>query len=136
MKESGPRHARPFFICQYVSQIDVHYLYMKRLKFKPHLCEQILIGEKTSTWRLFDDKDLAIGDIIEFINKDTLQSFGTGEIISLKIKTLGTLEESDWDGHERFASEEVLYETYRSYYGPEVGLDTEVKIINFTFKAT
>ena len=107
---------------------------MKNLKFAPELCEQILAGTKTSTWRLFDDKDLTVGDTLTFINKQTLESFGAGEITQLYTKTLGTLEESDWLGHGRFASEDIMYETYRNYYGDSVTPDTEVKIIQFKFK--
>ncbi len=107
---------------------------MKTLKFKPHLCQQILDGEKTATWRLFDDKDLEEGDEINFVNKETLESFGKGYIKELKIKSLGTLVEGDWEGHERFASEEEMYETYKSYYGDKVGPDSELKIIDFSFK--
>lgn len=106
---------------------------MKTLKFTPELCTQILAGTKTSTWRLFDDKDLTAGDELTFVNKETLESFGTGEITQLYTKTLGTLVESDWIGHERFASDKVMYETYRSYYGDKVNPETEVKIIQFTF---
>lgn len=80
---------------------------MKTLKFTPELCEQILADTKTSTWRLFDDKDLTVGDTLTFVNKQTLESFGIGEITHLYTKTLGTLEENDWIGHERFASEEI-----------------------------
>ncbi len=105
----------------------------KTLKFAPELCKQILAGTKTSTWRLFDDKDLTVGDDLTFVNKQTLEVFGTGEITQLYIKTLGTLEESDWIGHERFASEQVMYDTYRSYYGDQVHTDSEVKIIFFNF---
>jgi hypothetical protein len=108
---------------------------MKNLKFAPELCLQILAGTKTSTWRLFDDKDLTVGDELTFVNKETLESFGTGEITQLSTKTLGTLEESDWIGNERFASDEEMYETYRSYYGDRVNPNTEVKIIHFTFTA-
>ncbi len=108
---------------------------MKTLKFAPELCEQIIAGTKTSTWRLFDDKDLTVGDGLMFVNKQTLESFGTGEITQLYTKTLGTLEESDWIGHERFASEEAMYATYRQYYGDSVSPDTEVKIIQFTFSS-
>ena len=43
-----------------------------------------------------DDKDLQIGDELEFINKETFKTFGNGKIISLKIKTLSTLDEEDW----------------------------------------
>lgn len=106
---------------------------MKTLKFTPELCEQILAGTKTSTWRLFDDKDLTVGDELTFVNKQTLEGIGTGKITQLYTKTLGTLEETDWIGHERFASDEIMYDTYRSYYGDGVSPDTEVKIIHFNF---
>lgn len=107
--------------------------YMKQLKFTPELCKQILSGEKTSTWRLFDDKNLEVGDELEFLNKETGESIGKGVVDTLKITTLGGHEESDWEGHERYVSEEEMYETYRTYYGDKVGPDTELKIIHFTF---
>lgn len=105
---------------------------MKTLKFKTHLCDQILDGSKTSTWRLFDDKNLQKGDELEFINKDTGETFGTAVITALHNKTLGSLEDKDWEGHERFASDEEMYATYREYYGDKVNPDTEVKIITFS----
>lgn len=108
---------------------------MKTLKFRPHLCQQIMSGEKTATWRLMDDKDLSTGDAIEFMNWETRQVFGTGSIAALKTKTLGTLEDTDWQGHERYPSEEAMYVEYKKYYGDSVNPDTEVKIIDFTFKA-
>lgn len=49
---------------------------MKTLKFTLQLCEQILAGTKTSTWRLFDDKDLAVGNELQFVNKETGICFG------------------------------------------------------------
>jgi hypothetical protein len=106
---------------------------MKTLKFKPELCALLLSGEKTTTWRLFDDKDLQEGDELEFINKETLKVFGTGKIVKLKVKTLGGLTDADWAGHEKFSSEKEMYETYQGYYGETVGPDTEVKIINYSF---
>lgn len=108
---------------------------MKTLKFTPELCDQIVGKLKTSTWRLFYDKALAVGDALTFVNKATLHSFGTGEITHLYSKTLGSLEESDWIGHERFASDQIMYDTYRRYYGDTVRPETEVKIIHFTFTA-
>ena len=65
---------------------------MKTLKFKSHLCEQIIAGTKQATWRLFDDKDLMIGDQIKFVNQETLEPFGTGVITNLYTKTLGNLK--------------------------------------------
>ena len=107
---------------------------MKTLKFTPELCEQILRGEKTATWRLFDDKDLQPKDEINFLNKETGVSFGVGNITEVITKTLGSLVESDWEGHETYSSEEEMYRTYKGYYGDRVGPETELKIISFTFK--
>ncbi len=106
---------------------------MKTLKFAPQLVEQILHGEKTSTWRLFDDKDLQVGNELAFINKETGQKFGTAVVESLTVKTFGTLNDEDWAGHEKFASEDELYKTYSKYYGKIVGGHTEVKILSFSF---
>ncbi|MFA7285379.1 MAG: ASCH domain-containing protein [Candidatus Paceibacterota bacterium] len=107
---------------------------MKPIKFNSDLVDKILTGEKTTTWRLFDDKDLKLGDELEFINKETLETFGYGKIISLKIKTLGTLNEEDWVGHARYDSDEDMYSDFKKFYGDKVNKDTEVKIINFEFR--
>ncbi|NOY35708.1 MAG: ASCH domain-containing protein, partial [bacterium] len=48
----------------------------KSLKFKEHLVPLVLSGEKISTWRLFDDKDLRVGDKVDLINSDTKEVFG------------------------------------------------------------
>ena len=107
---------------------------MKTLKFESKLVDKILSGQKTSTWRLFDDKDLAIGDELEFINKETLETFGYAKITSLYTKTLGTLTDEDWIGHNKYPSEEEMYERYRKYYGDRVSKNSEIKILTFTFK--
>ncbi len=106
---------------------------MKTLKFRPNLCEDILKGLKHSTWRIFDDKDLQVNDELEFINKETLKVFGIAVVTSLHTKTFGTLVDSDWEGHERFDTEEEMYETYRTYYGEKVNENTEIKILSFNF---
>jgi hypothetical protein len=41
---------------------------MKKLKFRHHLVKEIVTGSKTVTWRLFDDKDLQVGDELELID--------------------------------------------------------------------
>ena len=109
---------------------------MKTLKFTPELCEQILEGSKTSTWRLFDDKDIRTNDDLAFVNKATGEIIGVAEVMAVKIKTLGTIEEEDWEGHEQYGSVEEMLKAYRQYYGEGVSLETELKIINFTFQAT
>ena len=104
---------------------------VKTLKFKPNLADLIRKGEKVSTWRLFDDKDLQEGDLIGLCENGIEAAFAIAVITRVVEKPLGSLEESDWVGHERFASDDEMYQTYRKYYGPSVGQDTLVKIIWF-----
>ncbi len=105
---------------------------MKTLKFKPHLVPLILSGEKDSTWRLFDDKDLKEGDELQFINSKTDDVFGIAVILSTREKKLEDLNDLDFEGHEKFESQERMYEAYRNYYGDLVAPESIVKIIKFT----
>jgi predicted transcriptional regulator len=41
---------------------------LKSLKFRPELAKMILDSTETTTWRMFDDKDLKEGDVVDFIN--------------------------------------------------------------------
>lgn len=127
------------FLCNSLPRVPIgSFCYttgMKILKFTSPLCQQILAGSKTTTWRLFDDKDLQAGDELTFVNKDTAEPFGAATITAVHLRTLGTLEEADWDGHERFASTADMYKTYREYYGDHVTPETPVKIISFAFTA-
>lgn len=57
---------------------------MKTLKFESKLCDLIIQGEKITTWRLFDDKNLTEGDEFELVNYETKEGFGFGIITKLK----------------------------------------------------
>ena len=106
---------------------------MKILKFRPELARMILAGTKTTTWRLFDDKDLQAGDRVELINKETGEVFGVAVLEEVVLKPLRDLDDHDWEGHERFPSEEAMYAKYREYYpGREIGPETMVKIRHFS----
>ncbi|MEX0930615.1 MAG: ASCH domain-containing protein [Candidatus Paceibacterota bacterium] len=104
---------------------------MKTLKFAHNLVGKIIDGSKTVTWRLFDDKDLLVGDRLQFINGDTRDGFAEAEIVAVQEKKLGEIEEADCVGHEKYADQEEMLETYRGYYGDSVDRDTAVKIIEF-----
>jgi 8-oxo-dGTP diphosphatase len=104
---------------------------MKTLKFTEHLVDMILSGEKKSTWRLFDDKDLKEGDELSFINKQNNQEFAKSKIIKIAEKKLGDINDNDFEGHEKFESREIMFDTYRKYYGDKVSDDTIVKMIDF-----
>lgn len=104
----------------------------KTLKFKAHLADQIQGGTKVSTWRLFDDKDLKENDMVDLYVNGVDTPFAHARITKVLTKKLGSLSDEDWIGHERFESDEQMYETYRSYYGPSVDANTEVKLIWFS----
>ena len=105
---------------------------MKTLKFAPELVPLILSGEKTSTWRLFDDKNLSVGDKLSFINRTTGEEFAKERIVSVREKKLGEIDAVDFDeGHEHFESPKKMLESYRSYYGDMITMDTLVKLISF-----
>ncbi len=112
---------------------------MKKLKLEHEWARLVLAGEKTTTWRLFDDKDLSVNDQVELIDKvvpdrpETWQAIGTATITSVLEKRLGDVGAADTDGQEQYATPEQMLQTYQGYYGPNVGWDTLVKIIHFDF---
>lgn len=103
----------------------------KTLKFSPDLVPLVLDGSKTSTWRLWDDKDLQLGDQITLIKRPELTPFATAEIINILEKPIGKMTEEEKQGHEKFSSDDVMYKTYSNYYQREVKSDTIIKIIFF-----
>jgi len=104
---------------------------MKIIKFRSNLVPLVLSGEKNSTWRLFDDKDLTIGDSIELKNWETGETFGTAKISRVVEKPFAELTPEDKFGHEVFQTDEEMYRTYSHYYQQPVGPDSTVKILWF-----
>jgi len=104
---------------------------MKTLKFKKVLSELILGGKKNTTWRLFDDKNLSVGDSVSFLVQETLEEFARVKITYVKETTFGEFTDEDWDGHEKFSSEKEMYKTYSGYYNREVTSTSPVKVIKF-----
>jgi ribonuclease HI len=112
---------------------------MKTLKLDHTLATLVREGKKTSTWRLYDDKDLSVNDDVQIIDKvdpkkpATWRAIGIAHINTIVQKRLRDLNENDYEGHERFESDEAMLRALRTYYGDHVDLDTPVKIIRFTF---
>ncbi len=115
---------------------------MKTLKFEHKFAQMILKGEKTSTWRLYDDKDLSVDDRIKIIDKanpddDTSwEVIGQAKVNEVIEKRLGDVTDKDMKGHEDFDSKDQMLATYRGYYGERVNWETPIKIINFDFTPT
>lgn len=107
---------------------------MKTLKFTQSLVPLILSGEKTSTWRLFDDKDLQTGDELEFLNKETGEHVAYATATKVIERPMGKLKEEEIEGHEKYATSEEMYATFSKYYNEPIGPDTIVKIIWFELK--
>jgi hypothetical protein len=103
----------------------------KKLKFRENLSKLILKGEKTTTWRLFDDKDLTVGDKLSLVVWETKEEFAKAVITSVNEVTFKELTEEDWVGHEKFENDEEMYKTYSGYYNQDVNENTLVKIIKF-----
>ncbi len=115
---------------------------MKTLKFEHDLAQMILKGDKTSTWRLYDDKDLSVDDTIKIIDKvnpdepSSWQVIGQGKINEVIEKRLGDITPEDMAGHEPFNSKDEALKKYKGYYGERVTLETPLKIIKFSFSPT
>lgn len=112
---------------------------MKSLKLDHRLAQDILSGEKTSTWRVNDDKDLHVNDQINLIDKvdplnpATWVSIGTAIITTILEKQLGAVTKDDMDGHEVYSSVDAVIKEYQGYYGPQVTAETPVKIVRFRY---
>jgi hypothetical protein len=110
--------------------------YMKTLKFRSHLIPAITDGTKTSTWRLFDDKDLRVGDELEFVDHESKEKFARARIVRVREKKLGELNAADFEGHQTYENEASMLDHYRKYYGDRVSLNTPVKMIDFEILQT
>ena len=104
---------------------------MKTLKFTEFKAQWILDGSKTSTMRLFDDKNLQERDELELVNSGSGEVFSRAIIIKITYKKLGEVQDIDLDGHEKWNNQNEMLLSLKNYYGDKVDLDTEVKIIRF-----
>lgn len=104
---------------------------MKLVKFRDNLVPLVLSGEKNSTWRLFDDKNLSVGDEIELRQFGKESSFARARITKVIEKAFKDLGEDDKQGHEKFSNDKEMYETYTGYYNTQVEAESIVKIIWF-----
>lgn len=111
---------------------------MKALKLDHQLAELVRSGKKTATWRMYDDKHISVNDRVELIDKvdpqdpSSWQTIGFARIDSVLEKRLGELSDSDIEGHERYDSPEEMVRAFQKFYGPQVTLDTPLKIIRFS----
>jgi ribonuclease HI len=112
---------------------------MKTLKFNHQAAQEITNGQKTITWRLYDDKELAVNDEIKFIDKldpdDPIswKVIGTGKVKQIVEKNLGDVTLEEMEQGEGHPSKEKALQAYQTFYGKSVNYETPVKIISFNF---
>ncbi len=112
---------------------------MKSLKLDHELAKLVLAGQKTATWRIYDDKDISVDDKVELLDKvdpddpKTWMYIGVATVDHVSEKRLGDISHEDFAGHEHYQSTSQLIDTYRGYYGDSVDEKTPVKMIHFTF---
>lgn len=104
---------------------------MKTLKFRDYLVPLVMSGEKDSTWRLFDDKDLNTGDEVELQMFVTNKPFAKAKIVDVIEKQFKDLSKDDKKGHELFKGDDEMYAKYTEYYKQEITPETSLKIIRF-----
>ena len=103
---------------------------MKRLKFSDDLIKLLLNGQKDTTWRINDDKNISEGETLSLCRNDEIE-FASAKVLWVKETTFGKLSVEDKEGHEKFSSDEELYKTYSRYYNIEVNPETILKVIKF-----
>jgi ribonuclease HI len=106
---------------------------IKTLKFRPVVVEDIISGRVNKTWRLFDDKQLSVDDILQLICSDTKQFFGYGKIVKVITKHLVDIDDSDMENHKKYQNATEIVEYLTQFYGPRVNLESIVKIIEFEY---
>ncbi len=104
---------------------------MKTLKFNQELVEPILSGNKIKTWRLFDDKNLSLGDKLELIVRETGKSFANVEVTHISEKRIMEMEEEDCKGNGDYTNTDEVVGVLVKHYGERVNKETLVKIITF-----
>ena len=102
-----------------------------RLKFAGELPKLILEGKKDTTWRINDEKNIEEGDVLILISTESLKEFGKANVIKVNNTTFKNLNYNDKEGHEKFITEEEMYETYSKYYNTKIIPETKVKVITF-----
>lgn len=110
---------------------------MKALKVNHDSAHLILEGKRSSTWRINDDKDLHVNDVVMLIDQvnpidpSSWKELGRVQIVQILEKQLGQLTQIDIGPEEALTSLEDRLTLYRSYYGPQVRAETPVKIVFF-----
>lgn len=107
---------------------------MKTLKFTPEQIPRIQNGALMNTWRLHDEKQLNVGDEVQFINNENGETFGYGTINEIVIKRIADINDTDQIGHEKYVNLDQILAVFRKFYGQSIGPETIVKVVKYTYR--
>jgi len=108
----------------------------KKILFAPPFPKILFTGEKNKTFRVTGGENYKVGDKISlcYANGDEFAVAVIKEKYKKRFKDLTT---SDWQGHERFASDEEMYKIYSNWEGFQITPKTQLEIICYEdFKLT
>ncbi len=113
---------------------------MKTLKLSHEAAVAQLAAKKGSTWRLFDEKQLAVNDVITLIDKreeapESWAQIGTAVVDQVIEKRLADVTEADLRLSGVYDSRDTMFAELRGYYGADVSWKTPVKIIFYSLQA-
>jgi hypothetical protein len=104
----------------------------KTLTFSYPLPKLVLNGEKNTTRRINDDKDISVWDSIDLLDRENnFKIFWVAKIIRVKFTTFWNLSHEDKEWHEKFTNDKEMYRTYTKYYWFNVTENTALKVIKF-----
>jgi ribonuclease HI len=106
---------------------------MKTLKFNQSQISAIVDKTRISTWRLFDEKDLSVDDLVDFINSKNGESFGYAKIKEVTTKKINDINENDINNHGDSINKDKILDIFIKYYGPRVCDSDIVKVIKFEY---
>ncbi|MEI7653302.1 MAG: ASCH domain-containing protein [bacterium] len=104
---------------------------MKTLKFAEKLVPSVLNGTKTATWRLFDDKNLSVGDELDLVHATTREHFAYAVITSVKELAIQDITDADRVGHESMGDVDEICAIYEGYYHQHISPESRMKIVRF-----
>lgn len=114
---------------------------MKTLKLNHNLAQKIINGELRSTWRLFDDKNLRVNDVVVAIDKvipsdeSSWKPIGEMYLTEVREKRLGDIGPEDYASNKERESLKKLLKRLSGYYkGQKITEDLPIKLIRFDFK--
>ena len=96
----------------------------KTLKFQPQFIEHVRLKNCGITTRMFDEKGIDVGHVVDLLASDTGEKFATARITKVYHHPFGEVA-------KEAADPQGLYQQYQSYYGHKIEPDMPLKFMHF-----